>query len=78
MADEKDLRPRTVVATVAPRRTVETPQGRFGPGKEVRLPAAEVERLRAGGFLLVPGEEVPPVDIGPRFSYEGPGVVRSA
>ena len=41
-------------ATVAPRRTVQADGRNHGPGAEVTLPKAEIDRLRRLGYLLDP------------------------
>jgi len=53
--------------TVAPGRTVSTPDGDKGPGSQVDLAPDEAERLRSLGFLLSDDGSV-------TFNADGPAV----
>jgi hypothetical protein len=62
-------------AIVAKGRTVTVGERNFGPGKEVSLPADEVKKLAAGGFLVDPNAPELPRGEGPVFSVkEGPSI----
>jgi len=69
---------RLVAATVARGRTVVDLDGvRIGAGKEVSLPSADVDRLRARGFLVDPKKPAIPLADGPTFgSATGPRIKR--
>lgn len=60
-----------VKAVVAAGHTVETGKHSFGPGKEVALPAAEVEQLRTLGFLVDPAVKEIARANGPSFTPSG-------
>jgi hypothetical protein len=62
-------------AIVAKGRTVTVGERAFGPGKEVSLPADEIKKLVAIGFLVDPNApEIQRAD-GPSFSAkEGPSI----
>jgi hypothetical protein len=64
--------PRLIAATVARGRTVFDLDGkRFSAGEEVSLPQADINRLRARGFLIDPKK--PPIQLadGPTFGSSG-------
>jgi hypothetical protein len=69
---------RLVPATVARGRTVVDLDGKsFAAGQEVNLPSADVDRLRARGFLVDPKKPVIPLADGPTFgSASGPRIKR--
>jgi len=62
-------------AIVAKGRTVMVGERNVGPGKEVSLPADEIRKLAAGGFLVDPNApEIPRAD-GPSFDAKsGPSI----
>jgi hypothetical protein len=43
----------------------------FGPGQEVELPATEIVSLRERGFLIDPGQPIPPLADGPHYTETG-------
>jgi hypothetical protein len=59
------------------RKVTRVPIRKAGPGEEVELPADEVRRLRASGFLIDPTNLAPPVGL-PGVNGDGPGQVRAA
>ncbi|NYH21390.1 hypothetical protein [Paraburkholderia bryophila] len=76
---ELTISPKKMVkAVVARGRTVfDTLGKRHLAGEEIDLPAGEVSRLQARGFLVDPKEPVIPLDDGPTFgSIGGPRITR--
>ncbi|WP_429497033.1 hypothetical protein ACQUFY_10785 [Robbsia andropogonis] len=68
---------RMVTATVARGRTVHDLDGnRVLPGAEVALPAQDVARLRARGFLVDPKATEVKLGIGPNFGGPGHAQIR--
>jgi hypothetical protein len=70
-----DAKVEFVKAVVAAGRTVNNGKHAFGPGREVSLPAAEIDQLRARGFLVDPNAPKAARDNGPTFSPKsGPSI----
>jgi hypothetical protein len=64
-----------VEVIVAAGRTIDTGKAKFGPGKKVSLPADEVERFRATGYIVDPNAKELPSAEGPTFaSSAGPTI----
>lgn len=68
--DNPEGKPEVVTVIVARGHTIQTPDGEFGEGQEVKLEYSEAERLYRMGRVLEPDEaaDMEPVAVGVRMS----------